>query len=290
MVLIGNIISNIATMVMSGYGFFDVFRRKLKAARDLRDYLNKKRELSDLEFLNRINQATVSQQNTIEVLKQSIINNPIHPLMEAGMYQSIIEDMKESDRTTGGRVGKILKNKINKPMPSWFVTFVKNLYMVEGTPFFDFMHMTTQYSDFVARVANYDLIMEDAPKAKNFKYESAFKKAHENYERNARYQVLSTYVNYSKPSSKLEQYMNDMGLIIFTKFFKRTQSVIKRMLTDKPLTSAIFLAGQFLVMDTEDITEQHWLVKNYGAMIKSPMEIYMDAFMPTAVEVVLDSI
>ena len=46
--------------------------------------------------------------------------------------------------------------------------------------------------------------------------------------------VLETFVYYDVPTSKELQYLNDIGLAMFTKYAVRIQKVIYRMLRDNP--------------------------------------------------------
>jgi hypothetical protein len=198
--------------------------------------------------------------------------------MEKGMYQAIIEDLDPDDIGTTNKIYKYMNKKFNK-VPKGVKTIAKHLYLAEGTPFFQFMLMATQYSDFVARATEYQLLMAKAPK-------EAEKVA--DYEKLVSYKVLNAFINYDKPSSAVEQYLNDMGLLMFTKFAKRIQSVIKRTSLDNPLSTALFLASQFTFVDSDDILEQNLLNKNFEVLYHSFYDNLVSTVVPSSVRLLTD--
>ena len=48
-------------------------------------------------------------------------------------------------------------------------------------------------------------------------------------------EASQTFINYDVPTSPGMQYMNDMGLFMFTKFFLRIQAVLAKLMDKKLL-------------------------------------------------------
>ncbi len=74
----------------------------------------------------------------------------------------------------------------------------------------------------------------------------------------ALHQVRQAFVNYDVPTHKGLQYANDMGLIWFTKYYVRIQSVIFQMVRENPLQALALLAVNGFY-DFPDILESSML-------------------------------
>jgi hypothetical protein len=164
-------------------------------------------------------------------------------------------------------------------------TIAKHLYAAEGTPLYNFMFQATQYSDFVARATEYQILMEKAPKKyevvkKNGKTIRQISKAWAEYDEKATIQVWNAFINYDKPQSTVEQYFNDLGLVMFTKFAKRIQHVITKGAIDNPIGTLMFILGQSFILDTEDIMEQNVFNKHWSSLIHSPVDNLINAVTP----------
>ena len=288
-VLLGNIVANINYSIMSGHSPITVLKMSLANAQNIRNYLNDKKELDKILFKQRTNTANTKELNTINYYRARLKHNPVHPLLEKGMYQAIIEDMPLEELDATSRITKFMNKKF-KNIPKPIKTVTKHLYMLEGTLPYQIMVQATQYSDFVARATEYQLAMEKAPKRLEGESIEQYNKRFTEYEKITSFNVLNAFINYDKPSSALEQYVNDLGLMIFTKYAKRTQSVIANRLIENPVSVAIFLASQYTVADTEDILSQNLFNKNYSALVNTPLDNFIDAITPSSYRLLKDGI
>ena len=294
-VLVGNELSNINYSAMThGVGFLKVARMHLRNAQATRDYIDTKKELNKILFKERIGTATTSEISKKRWLRSKLENNIVHPLMEKGMYQAIVEDLSTSDLEATGKLQKFIKNldafkKIPKPLK----TLARVLYLGEGTFVSNLMTQATQYSDFVARATEYQLQMANAPKryeiytinGKKLKRESD---KYRKYEEKVSKDILDTFINYDKPQSSIEQYSNDMGFLMFTKFAKRIQGVIGKTITENPMGAIMFLLTQGMVYDTEDILEHNILSKRWSSLVHNPIDNFVNTIVPVPVQYALD--
>ena len=294
-VLVGNELSNINYSAMThGVGFLKVARMHLRNAQATRDYIDTKKELNKILFKERIGTATTSEINKKRWLRSKLENNIVHPLMEKGMYQAIVEDLSTSDLEATGKLQKFIKNldafkKIPKPLK----TLARVLYLGEGTFVSNLMTQATQYSDFAARVTEYQLQMANAPEryeiytinGKKLKRESD---KYRKYEEKVSKDILDTFINYDKPQSSIEQYSNDMGFLMFTKFAKRIQGVIGKTITENPMGAIMFLLTQGMVYDTEDILEHNVLSKRWSSLVHNPIDNFVNTIVPVPVQYALD--
>ena len=285
-VLLGNIISNFNYSVMNGTNPIKVGQKTLENAKAIRDYVDTKRELNRILFRQRLGTATKEELAKINWYTARLEHNQVHPLMEKGMYQAIVEDINPDDLESIGQIQKFIKNnKFTQRIPSSMRTIAKHLYAAEGTPLYNFMFQATQYSDFVARATEYQILMEKAPKKyevvkKDGKTMRQISKAWAEYDEKATIQVWNAFINYDKPQSTVEQYFNDLGLVMFTKFAKRIQHVIAKGAIDNPIGTLMFILGQSFVLDTEDIMEQNVFNKHWSSLIHSPVDNLINAVTP----------
>ena len=101
--------------------------------------------------------------------------------------------------------------------------------------------------------------------------------------------VLNAFINYNKPSGAIEEYLNKVGLIMFTKYAKRIQRVIATTGAKYPIKSLMMLLGQEFIMDVETIQDQSVFTRSWYNMGLSendlipgkPMwEYLMEVFIP----------
>ena len=285
-VLVNNIISNINYSIMNGTNPAKVAKMQLANAKAIRTYLEDKKALNRIEFRERIGTATKEEVAMKNIYKSKLQNNIVHPLMEKGMYQSIVEDINIDDLESIGKISKFLKNsKLLNKIPNPIKWMSRQLYMTEGTPIYDFMFQATQYSDFIARATEYQLQMDKAPKKykiveKDGKRYKKLTDEYTEYEEKVTIGILNAFINYDKPQSSIEQYLNDIGLFMFTKFAKRIQHVILKSSIDNPMGVLMFLLGQHYILDTEDILEQNIINKHWTALIHNPVDNFINAATP----------
>ena len=60
------------------------------------------------------------------------------------------------------------------------------------------------------------------------------------FEKQLTIDIWNMFINYDKPQSSIEQYANDIGLIMFTKFLKRIQFIIAKGFIQSPVTNKDF--------------------------------------------------
>lgn len=296
-VLIGNIISNLMYSIANHQNPLKVLKRTIANAKAIREYLDTKKELGRIIMKERLGTATANEIASKNMLKASLESNMVHPLMEQGMYQAIVEDLNPEDLESTSKLTKLLKyNKLTDKVPPSIKSFFNQLYIGRGTPIHEFMYTATQYSDFIARATEYQLRMEKAKseydriqKAPVTKENEAFKRMSykdflTRYEKVTSIRVLNAFINYDKPQSKFGQYLNDIGVLMFSKFAKRIQHVIADQLWTNPIGAVMFLLSQHFIIDTEDIFEQNLFNKKWSALMNTPWENFVGAAIPMPIQ------
>ena len=260
-VLIGNVMSNFAVSVVSGSSPLKVAKLQTQGVRDLNRWIKDTKELTELRTLKNANRPV--NERRISVLENDLKHNPASVLVDEGFYTTILEELENENRDTANVVKKVLDEKLEK-VPRLLRDGLELLYISDRTKIFKFMNAATQYSDFVARYAQYTLLVQ-----RGVSKEVAAK------------EVRDAFVNYNKPNSRSLEWANQMGFVMFTKYFTRIQKAIKGQARNHPLKLVLALVAQeWVIGDVEDITDQSVLTKDVGNMFYSPTDTFMRVITP----------
>ena len=270
-VLTGNIISNFMYSVMNGEMPHKIAALQLQGIRELNEYLAKAKEIIRLEAKKATGRTTETENRRIQALKNDINMSSVKDLIDEGFYTSILEEIGvEEFGHEKGRLHKFISETKSK-LPQFFQDVHDYVYIGEKTAVYKALNMATQYSDFVARYAQYHLMVK-----KGIDKEKAVKT------------VRDAFINYNKPNSKFVEWANQMGFMMFTKYFTRIQRAIRDSAETHPLRMLLAVIGQELVTgDIEDITNQSIFTKNLGNLFYSPLENLLGATHPHGAEAVL---
>lgn len=268
-VLIGNVISNFMYSVTSGEMPHKIAALQLQGIKELNEYLGKTKEIIRLEGKINAGRATDVEKRKVSALKNDLQTSSVKDLIDEGFYMSIIEELGLEEFS----IEKWLEAKIDKKL-EWLPSIVKTgldyAFITHRTPIFKALNMATQYSDFVARYAQYSLMIK-----KGIDKDKAIKT------------VRDAYINYNKPNSRFVEWANQMGLVMFTKYFTRIQRVIRDSAETHPLRMMLAIIGQDLLTgDVEDITDQSIFTKNMGNIFYSPLDVFLGATHPHGIEAV----
>ena len=311
-VLIGNVISNLNLSYSMGFSPAKVFKKTVDNARNVREYMDNKKALDRIKVRQRVGTATEAEIKRINWYQTKLESNPVHPLMEKGFYQSIVEDMSMNEVETIGKISKPLSRKLkNHPKAK---KVIQTLFLLEGNPYFDFMFQATQYSDFVARATHYQLMIEKVTSVtarggkqnpdyiQQYKLDKKGKPLLDSngaktltpefraFERQLTIDIWNMFINYDKPQSSLEQYANDMGLIMFTKFLKRIQHIIAKGFIQNPISSLLFLLSQTVVHDSPNIYDYVLPTRNLMWNVFNPIsDNLVNATIPVPIQYFTDT-
>lgn len=71
--------------------------------------------------------------------------------------------------------------------------------------------------------------------------------------------IIDSFINYDIPTGRFMQYMNDMGILLFTKFLFRIQRVIFKSMKGHPANNLALYSLQSVLGDASDIPDQFLL-------------------------------
>ena len=173
-------------------------------------------------------------------LTEDINSSDMHMFMSAGLFTSITEDIHSFDFSTRNKVGKAIKNKLGFTVPKTITQVVGMAYLTQDTKVGKAMIHATQISDFLFRYAMYKHKTEQ----QNWTHDKAWEL------------IMKTFVNYDQAMNRNIQYLNDIGLVMFVRYWMRIQSVIWQLGKKEPLNFGLFLAAESMLdIDSPDVSD-----------------------------------
>lgn len=229
-VMMNNIISNMLELKAFGVPMMDILRHHRTA---IKASIAHRKDAEELFGLEKQLETGFTQGNTaaierrIAVLKDAMIRNPVHQLMEEGLMPTIVEDVADNEDIYSHKAALATKvADITKRAPAVLTKAARFVYMAHDTTLYKTLSEITQLSDFVAR---YTLYQHEINKKNPLSHDEAVRK------------VSDAFINYDIPSHRKLQWGNDMGLVMFTKYYIRIQKVILRTMRDNPMNATLML-------------------------------------------------
>lgn len=310
-VAVGNIVSNFMYSVMTGTSPRELLKMYTESTRDVRAYLKKHREMVELKNAKATGNVRRLPVERIAQLERELKASPIHELYELGIYQAIVEDVSKDEFTSTNKLKQWYRDK-TESVPTVIKDGLNWIYLTEETQYYKFMTEVVQMSDLVARdIENRKMksitdrqkngqkrlpkwFLRDHPGNELRKLSGKELKEFEAKSKEMRLDlVLNTFINYNRPSGSLEEYLNKVGLVMFTKYAKRIQRVIGQTGMKYPVKSLMTLLGQEFLLDVETIQDQSFLTKSWYNMGlgendlipgKPLFDYLMEVFTPTVMQ------
>lgn len=188
----------------------------------INQYQKDSRELQRLAVLKAAGETI--KEGRIESLKSAMKDNPVDVLMKDGQYSTILEDISTGLADEKGLIGKTIEKMFeqikNKNRRTTVKSVMNELYLDNESKAYQKLIKLTQYGDIINRV----IVHED-----NMKYGKMTERESLRY-------VDGLFVNYAYLDNKYIKYANDLGFVVFTKFFFRTMPALLKMAAKKPVT------------------------------------------------------
>jgi hypothetical protein len=231
---LSNIASNLLLLKLYGVGSVTGIKDMQIAWVGARDYDRDSKKLFELEALiasKSVTTGLAEMRVQVQELKDALARNPVRKLIEEGLMPTIVEDVSEEEDLYGykNRIARSTEkytNKLNKTVAA----AGRQLYMTHDTQMYKGMAQLTQLSDFVARYALYQHLTTrtDNPISEKVAIQEA----------------SDAFINYDVPMQRDIQYLDDMGILPFTKYFLRIQRVIRGRFRHAPGKVALLLLTQ----------------------------------------------
>ncbi len=283
-VFMDNFMSNFMYGIMTGGNPLNIANNYSKAWKELDVYIKGREEIIKLEAL-KLKDKTNKYDARIKEIQDNIDHLAIKPLLDYGLYTLMIEET-ETDTISKNRLQKILEEK-TKDLPEVIKMAGNTVYMTEKTGIFKLIYEITAKSDFIAR---YDQFVQKKKKANKLFYKKHGRHMNIGELKKVDEKILDDireiFINYTYPDNRWLQKMNDMGFVLFTKYWIRIQKVIMNLLTEHPIRAGIALAAEEAMnittgIDTPDIIDSSAIF--HGPFRISPYEMVKQVITPPIV-------
>lgn len=252
-VLLGNILSNTYLLMTLGINPVRILKDMTFSWRNSKNYRTMVNRIEEINALLMTTNSTKEKSllnREKKQLQEALNRNPMKEYMEAGLMSTIVEDLSKPDETS-------YKTELQKKVDSYvdlipkpISNAINELTIGQGSVLHNFLSEATQFSDLSA------------------KYTLA-KYLHENGtdKDKAIYEAQLSFINYDIPTNQFLDYMNRMGLMMFTKFFLRFQRVMVKLAYNAPVSS---LMGHYAVeyMGGQGVYDPFWLNR-----LDNPLEL-----------------
>ncbi len=329
-VLVVNIISNMLFAISTGTNPLELVGQYTRSVKDVHKFMqtHKKSEAAKVELasltqrynttkfgskkdVTAYNDKVMRLRDTIARYDKEMEKSDVKELFDLGMYQAVIEDVNMYKLGETNTVVEKIDGVVGK-LPEVVKTPLQWAYLSKETSWYQTNQYILQMSDLVARdVMNRKqkiLEKKEADGTRDLPYEyrklkgmlkgekrvklsGAERTEFLNWAENVRHtNLLRYFINYNLPNGKGEEYLNRIGVLMFTKYVKRIQRVISDVSLKHPITGTATLLTAGFGMDLEMIQDSSFMVKagdDYGLFgltnIHNPVDVLMTVVNPPLV-------
>ena len=220
--LMRNLIGNVALLKAYGVSPTDIVKNTKVALQAGLSYRKNTALLLKYQQQQRAGLGNFAElEQRIIQLEDQIARNPIKDFIEAGTMPSIVDDVDTADTTYTYASGLQRKlGKVTDKIPASVRTAAKWAFVTKDTPLYKFLSNTAQFGDFTSKYVLYKYSMEKADR--KLSHEEAIQRASD------------AFVNYDVPTSAELQYLNDIGVLMFTKYRLRIQRAMLTLMKERP--------------------------------------------------------
>ena len=336
-VLVNNILSNfLYGVVVKGYNPVTLLKAQVQSYKNIRAYNNNRKEIHSLKVQRRQAEAgsrkdgistkrqaelrrevnTLGQKIDALVRRNSEEYGHIEELVNLGLDQNL-EDVTNDLGRDSNKISNFFEKRLENA-PELVKTGADILFITKRTALYKLANEFLETSDLISRDVQNTMDKIDAEKQANGQkilpdwwlegqeegYESKQrlkgverKLFLEQAKKQREYGLVEDYINYAMPSSKLEEYLNRIGILMFTKYVKRIQRIIMKGTKNSPLKTAVGITGLGFILGLPSIHESSALAKDWyedstgpGNIfpIYSPVENLMNFLTPPAIALAED--
>lgn len=241
-----NIVSNLSLLKLYGVSVAEIVRSHrvaLKGARDWQKNASELRRLKAMRDSGYIVGSLADLDQQIAILEDQQARSPVREVMAMGMMPTLVEDMDNADDPYSYKNYAAKKGeKVLQYVPNFVKQGAKWVYMTHDTPIYQFLSQGAQLSDFVARYTLYEHLKT--------------RRNNPMSQPEAAMASIDAFINYDHLSHRYLQYLNDVGLVRFTKYYMRIQMVLMHLYQQNPARALLlgmienYFSGMQTVMDS----------------------------------------
>lgn len=174
---------------------------------------------------------TTGAQRKLRVLEKDLMQakdalnrNPVADSIDSGLMPSLVDDVDTQGQKTHfpGYLEKMVSEKTSK-VPAPLRTAGKVLFLSQDTEAYKVLNNGVKLTDFVGRHILYNHYV----KTQGISQKEAAQRA------------IEEFVNFDIPSHRITEYLNEIGLLWFTKYATRIPLIAAKAVVDKPVNSML---------------------------------------------------
>jgi hypothetical protein len=241
-VIVNNHSSNMMYLKSRGITLDEIFRLNKEAALDILQYQKDKSELDSWinkrELIARKHSVPQAERNVqitninrkIATLENQLALNKVTELVKAGAVPGVVDDVEmghtQSPHTYG--VDKFLDDTLSV-LPDKLQRAGKALFMTTDTEGFKMMNNAVKLTDFTGRYVLYHHLTGKKGMSKD----------------QAISEVMDNFINFDLPTHRMIGMLNEIGLVMFSKYQFRVLKQIKNVSLEHPFsTLATYIIGK----------------------------------------------
>lgn len=238
--MLANTMSNALLLNAHGVSFSDIVKDSVLSIRAGMQY---RKDTANLLAIRQKQKAGIGDFDKLEQealrIEDSLSRNPLASFIEEGMMPTIVEDLDPSNDHYSYK--SKMQERIDgftQDVPKSVKTAANWLMVSPNTPLYQFLNNATQFSDFSSKYVMYKYYTTKAKE--KLSHDDALQIAQDNF------------INYDIPTSRGLQYLNDMGIVMFTKYNIRIQKALFQLMKKRPASvmAQALLINSFTNMET----------------------------------------
>lgn len=325
-ILLSNAVSNFLYGVMRGYDPITLLKMHVDSYRDITNYNKDIKRLQELENQQRqiavgLNRDILSSerkrtlslelkrtQGELEALKLRIEKSPVHELVQLGLDQNV-EDVTNDSERDANRITGYIDEKLENA-PELLRNGLDILFITKRTKYYKIANEFLEISDLMSRDIQNRLEQKQEEKQVNGQavlptwWVETKEKGYRTKQRltgeerqeflrlakqQRQYDLVEDFINYAKPSGQIEEYLNRVGILMFTKYVKRIQRIIMKTTGRAPVKGVVGALAFGWLGGLPSIHEQSFMVKDWYSdsigpgnvfPVYSPIENFMTFITP----------
>lgn len=186
-------------------------------------------------------------------VKHSLARNPVSESIESGLMPQLVDDVDIQGQKNyfPGLVERTI-DKGTAVLPTHLKKAGDQLFLAQDTQAYQVLNNLVKLTDFVGRHVLYRHLVDTGEMSPS----------------DAAGEAIDKFINFDISSHRIMEYLNDVGLLWFTKYMTRIPMVAAKAIKDKPIDSALaYLTAGHLGLDT--IVDS--AIPNIGAHIGTPV-------------------
>jgi len=223
-----NIVSNVLHLTLRGVPVNTIATSGREKILEIQEYVRNKEKISELQisYAARIEDTDAGNKIKARIASLEVANKrmSIAPLIEAGEFSTISEDLTEADvAVREGRLMDYIEKAVDR-LPESAGTVARNIAITKDTAIFKGLNRMVQYGDFVAKAVLYDHLIAQGKD-----------------QREVLDIIMEEFVQYNRLPGRGRDYLESMGMVWFMNYALRIMKVSANMMRERPLSSLVMM-------------------------------------------------